>query len=384
MSIIYLDNASTTKIDPEVLKTMQKYYNKSYANASSIHLSGQKSNQALFQARKSIAKHLNTSSDKLIFTSGASEANNYIIKGVMQANIKKGKHLIVSAFEHPSVLQVAKSLEKQGFAVDYLQPNSKGIIEENELKKKLKKETVLVSVMMVNNEIGTISDIAKLAEISHQNNSYFHSDLTQAINYLEIDIEKLNLDFTSLSAHKIQGPLGVGLAIVNPNIAISPLIIGGEQEQGKRAGTYNLPAIVGLAKALEIVVKERKKRAKYTKELRNYLWQEIRNNIDVVYVNGCLKRRVANNLNVLFKNIEGEAILMDLSNKGVEVSTGSACSAHNLKSSYVLSAIGLKDEDLNSNIRFSLSHLNTKEEIKETVKNLKKTVKRLRSFSPIK
>lgn len=382
MSKIYLDNASTTKIDPEVLKIMKKAY--SHVNASSIHLSGQASNQELFKARSSLAKNLNTNSDRLIFTSGASEANNYIIKGVMQANLKKGKHLIVSAFEHPSVLQVAKSLEKEGFLVDYLKPNNKGIIQEGELQNKLRKDTVLVSVMIVNNEIGTISDIEKLARIAHKNNSYFHSDITQAVNYLEIDIDKLNIDFASLSAHKIAGPLGIGLAIIKPNVSINPLIIGGEQENGKRAGTYNLPAIIAFAKALEIVVKERKKRTKYVKELRNHLWQEIKNNIENVSLNGCLKRRIANNLNVLFKNIEGEAILMDLSSKGIEVSTGSACSAHNLKSSYVLSSIGLKDEDLNSNIRFSLSHLNTKEEIKETVKKLKETVKRLRSFSPVK
>ncbi len=384
MSIIYLDNASTTKIDPLVLKLVSRQYSKNYTNPSSIHLSGQKNNQTLFKARESLAKNLKTKSDNLIFTSGASEANNYIIRGVMQANLKKGNHLIVSAFEHPSVLQVAKSLEKQGFLVDYLKPNAKGIIGEAELKKKLKKETVLVSVMMVNNEIGTISDIEKLTKIAHQNNSYFHSDLTQAVNYLNINLEKIGLDFASLSAHKIHGPLGVGLAIINHNIAISPLIIGGEQENARRAGTYNLPAIVGFAKALEIIVEKRKERVKYVKELRDYLWQEIKKNIETVYLNGCLKRRVANNLNVLFKNIEGEAVLMDLSNKKIEVSTGSACSAHNLKSSYVLASIGLKDEDLNSNIRFSLSHLNTKEEINQTVKNLKKVVKRLRSFSPIK
>ncbi len=384
MSIIYLDNAATSQIDPLVLKVMQKSYTENYANASSIHLSGQKAHQTLYQARESIANNLKTQSDNIIFTSGASEANNYIIKGLMQANLKKGKHLIVSAFEHPSVLQAAKNLEKQGFLVDYLKPSNKGIIEESELKKKLKKETVLVSVMMVNNEIGTISDIKKLAKIAHANNSFFHSDITQAVNYIDINLKDLNIDFASLSAHKIHGPLGIGLAIINPNIAISPLIVGGEQENGKRAGTYNLPAVIGLAKALEIVSLERKIRTKYVKELRNYLWQEIRKEIDTVYVNGCLKRRVANNLNILFKNIEGEAILMDLSSQGIEVSTGSACSAHNLKSSYVLSSIGLKDEHLNSNIRFSLSHLNTKEEIKQTVKTLKNTVKRLRAFSPIK
>jgi cysteine desulfurase len=384
MPYIYLDNASTTKIDPLVLKEMQKYYKHSYANASSIHLSGQKNSQALEKSQQSIAKNINIDNNRLIFTSGASESNNYILKGVMQANAKKGKHLIVSAFEHPSVLQTAKSLEKQGYLVDYLKPNNKGTIEEKELKRKLRKDTVLVSIMMVNNEIGTISDIKRLAQICHKNASYFHSDITQAINYLDINIEDLKIDFASFSAHKIHGPLGIGVAIINPNIAISPLIIGGEQENGKRAGTYNLPAIVGLAKALEIAIKERGKRTKYVKELRNFLWQEIKKNISTVSVNGCLKKRVANNLNVLFKNIEGEAILMDLSSQGIEVSTGSACSAHNLKSSYVLSSIGLKDENLNSNIRFSLSHLNNKEEIKQTVKSLKNTVKRLRSFSPIK
>ena len=381
---VYLDNAATTKIDKEVLKVINNAYKNNYSNPSSIHFSGQENNQLLEQARLNIAKNLKTDEDRLVFCSSASEANNLIIKGVMQANQSKGKHLIISAIEHPSVYQTAMSLVDKGYQVDIAPVNKKGIVEVDELKKLLKKETVLVSIMYANNEIGTIQPIEKLREITHNNSSYFHSDLVQAIKYNDINIDKLKVDFASLSAHKFNGPLGIGLAVLNKNVKIDTQISGGEQESSYRSGTYNLPAILGLDKALSLAVSNRKENRKKVKEIRDYFWQKLQTEISDIKLNGCFKRRLLNNLNIHFSKVEGEAILIDLSSKGIEVSTGSACSAYNLKASYVLAALGLKEEELNSNIRFSFSEDNTKSEINYTISQLKKTISRLRDFSPIK
>lgn len=381
---IYLDNAATTYLDPRVLAKMRPYLGKEYGNASSIHYMGQSNNLVLEAARDKVAQILNCPSRGIVFTSGASEANNLIIKGVMLANTDKGRHLIVSAIEHPCVLQAARQLLKLGFELDLVPVKEDGLIDLVALEKLIRPDTVLVSVMAVNNEIGSIQNLKKISNLVHSKGAYFHSDIVQAIPYLEINIKDLGLDFASLSAHKFYGPKGVGLAYINPMLKIEPLIAGGEQENGKRAGTYNLPGIVGLASALELAYQEREQHVSLVKELRDYLWSEIQKEIPEISLNGSLENRSPNNLNILFSRIEGEAILMDLSMKGICVSTGSACSAHNLKTSYVLQAIGLTLDNLNSNIRFTLGKFNNKAEIDYTVKALKKTVARLRSFTPIK
>jgi len=381
---VYLDNAATTPVDSRVLAKMKPYFSSHYGNASSIHTLGQEAFLALRQAKEKVAKIFNGEADSVIFTSGATEANNLIIKGVALANCHRGNKIIVSAIEHPCILESAKELIKEGFEVKFLPVNKEGIVNPTDLKKMIDNKTILVSVMAVNNEIGTIQDVAALAKIAHAHGAYFHSDIVQAIPYLKIDVKKMGLDFFSLSAHKIYGPKGVGVAYINREVKIKPLIVGGGQEDGWRSGTYNLPGIVGLATALELAYQERISYIKKTKVLRDYLWQKIKKEIPGVKLNGSLTKRVVANLNIMFGQIEGEAILMDLSHQGIYVSTGSACSATNLKASYVLQAIGLNKNFLNSNIRFSLGRFNTKKEIDYTVKCLKKTVKRLRSFSPIK
>ncbi len=381
---IYLDNAATTRLDPRVLAAMKPYLTSEYGNASSIHYLGQQNNLVLEAAREKIAKILGAESRGVIFTSGASESNNFIIKGVMFANKEKGKHLIVSAIEHPCVLQAARQLVKHGFELDLAPVTSDGLIDMVALEKMIRPDTVLVSVMAVNNEIGSIQDLKKIAKLVHDKGAYFHSDIVQAIPYLDIDIADLGLDFASLSAHKFYGPKGVGVAYVNPKAKIEPLIAGGEQENGLRAGTYNVANIVGMAKALELAYQEKSEHLKNIKELRDYMWSRIEAEIPEVHLNGSLQERTPNNLNILFSRIEGEAILMDLSMKGICVSTGSACSAHNLKTSYVLQAIGLTLDNLNSSIRFTLGKFNNKKEIDYTVEALKKTVTRLRKFTPIK
>lgn len=381
---IYLDNAATTPLDPRVLVAMKPYFSVKYGNASSIHALGQAAWVDLRQAKERVAKLINGEADNIVFTSGATEANNLIIKGVARANTGRGKRIIVSSIEHPCVLESAKELGREGFDIVFLPVNRDGLVEPKSLEAAINKETILVSVMMVNNEIGTIQKVAELAKIAHRFGAYFHTDAAQAVPYLKIDIKKMGLDFLSLSAHKFYGPKGVGLAYINKKVKFKPLIIGGGQEDGRRAGTYNLPGIIGLTRALELVYQERGAYLKKIKILRDYFWKKIRQEIPEVRLNGSLKERVPANLNIMFSFIEGEAILMDLSYKGVYVSTGSACSASDLKASYVLRAIGLDKNFLNSNIRFSFGKHNTKKEMDYTIKALKETVKRLRNFSPIK
>lgn len=381
---VYLDNAATTRLDPRVLAKMKPYLTDKYANASSIHEPGQSAYLDLIKAKNIVAAAINGEPENVIFTSGATESNNFIIKGVARANRDKGNKIIVSGIEHPCVRESANELLQEGFKVEFIPPTADGLITPEALKKLIDKETILVSVMTVNNEIGTIQDVAALAKVAHEYGAYFHTDAVQAVPYLKLDVKKMGLDFLSLSGHKFYGPKGVGVAYINRDLNIRPLIVGGGQEDGYRSGTYNLPGIMGLAYALELAYKERANYVKEVKALRDYFWKKVKREIPEIRLNGSLVKRVPANLNIMFGYVEGEAILIDLSSKGVCVSTGSACSATNLRASYVLKAIGLDKNFLNSNIRFSLGRYNTKKEIDYTVKCLKDTVKRLRSFSPIK
>jgi len=382
--IVYLDNSATTKIDPRVLKKMNECFAKHYGNASAIHFMGQENDLKIRDCKERIARVFNGAPESIVFTASATEANNFIIKGIMRANSDKGKHLLVSAIEHPCVMQSARELSAEGFDVEYIPVGPDGLIKMEVLEKMIRPDTVLVSVMAVNNEIGVIQDLEKISRLAHEKGALFHTDAVQAIPYLKIDIKKTGIDYLSLSAHKFYGPLGAGLCFINSKVKIKPLIIGGGQENGLRAGTYNMPGIVGLTEALLLAYKERAAYLKKVKVLRDYLWRRIKKEIPEVEVNGSFRERTPNNLNVMFKRIEGEAILMDLSFKGICVSTGSACSAQNLKVSSTLKALAIPEKYLNSNIRFSLGKHNTKKEIDYTIKCLKETVSRLRKFTPIK
>ncbi len=384
MMKVYLDNSATTRIDPRVLKKMLPYFNNDYGNASSIHFMGQKNDLQIKDCKDKIKKIFKAPNHQVVFTGSATEANNFVIKGVMRANSSKGKHMLISAIEHPAVKNSAQDLKEQGYEIEVIPVDKEGLIDLEQLKKMIRPSTVLVSIIAVNNEIGTIQNLQKIGAVVKKSGAYFHTDAVQAIPYLKIDVREMNIDFLTISAHKFYGPQGVGLALINPQIKIKALISGGGQEDNLRGGTYNLPGIVGLTTALILAYQERALYLKRVKALRDYLWLKIKKNIPGVSLNGSWSRRTPNNLNIRFGQVEGEAILMDLSFKGIAVSTGSACSAQNLKSSSVLSAIGLKDEDLNSNIRFSLGKYNTKKEIDYTLKCLQGTIKRLRSFSPIK
>lgn len=381
---VYLDNAATTKIDKRVLKKMMPYFSDKYGNASSIHFMGQENDLKIAQCKKEIAKIINGKSENIIFTSSATESNNLIIKGVMRANRDKGNHFLISAIEHPCVLSSARELLDEGFKFDYIPVDSRGIVNLEELKKKIKPETVLISVMAVNNEIGTIQPIEEIGKIAKEKGIYFHTDAVQAVPYLKIDIAKWGVDFLSLSAHKFYGPQGVGLAYINKNIKMKPLIVGGGQEDGYRAGTYNMAGIIGLSEALKLAYAERNEYLKKVKSLRDYFWKEIKKKIKNIRLNGDLKNRTPNNLNIMFEGIEGEAILIDLSFSKICVSTGSACSAQNLKVSSVITAMGIDSKYMNSNVRFTWGRYNNEKEIDYVINKLVKTVDRLRAFTPIK
>ncbi len=362
---------------------MKPYLTDDYGNASSIHFMGQKNSLVLIKAKEEIGEILNCEHDDIIFTAGATESNNMIIKGVAHANKDKGKHILVSSIEHPSVLKPAEQLKSDGFDVELIPVGTNGVVDPETVKKMARKDTILISVMAVNNEIGTVQPVEKIGAFAKKNGMLFHVDAVQAIPYLDVDIRKWNVDFLSLSAHKFYGPKGIGLAYINHKAKITPLVTGGGQEHNLRGGTYNIPGIVGMAEALKLAYKEKSEYLKKVSELSGHLWHRIKNEIDDVHLNGDHLSRTPNNLNIMFKRIEGEAILMDLSVKGICVSTGSACSADNLRASNVLKAIGIKDYDLNSNIRFTLGRFNTKEEMDYTVDCLRDTVRRLRSFTPI-
>lgn len=380
----YLDNAATTKLDPRLLKKMEPYYFVHYGNASSIHFLGQENDLKIADCKRRIGKLLGADPRGLIFTGSATEANNLIIKGVMRANADKGKHLIISAFEHPCVLNSALELKQEGFELDYAPVDSEGRILLEELERLLRPDTVLVSIMAANNEIGVTQDLDAIADLVHKHGAYFHTDAVQAVPCLKFDITKSGIDCLTLSAHKFYGPQGVGLAYIGPKIKLRPLIVGGGQEDNRRAGTYNMAGIVGLTEALALAYKERTKDLKKIKSLRDYFWKRLQASIPEIRLNGSWRYRVPGNLNVMFDRIEGEAILIDLSLQGVCVSTGSACSAQNLKTSSVIRALGIDEKYMNSNIRFSFGRYNTKKEADYALRCLKKTVERLRRFTPIR
>ncbi len=381
---VYLDNAATSKIDQRVLKKMLPYYEFKYGNASAIHFMGQENDIQISKCKNDIAKILQGQADNIIFTASATEANNLIIKGVMRANRARGTHFLISSIEHPCVLAAARDLLDEGFTFDYIKVNEKGIIDLRDLRNKIKKDTVLISVMAVNNEIGTIQPIEKIGQIAKEKGIYFHCDAVQAVPHLKINIKKWGVNFLSLSAHKFHGPQGVALAYIDKNIKVKPIIVGGGQEKGLRAGTYNMAGIVGMTEALKLAYQEREKNLRKIKNLRDSFERELKKRIKNIRINGDLQQRVVSNLNVMFEGIEGEAILIDLSLKGICVSTGSACSAQNLKVSSVITAMGIDPKYMNSNIRFSWSKYNTAKENEYVIKVLEKTVDRLRKITPIK
>ncbi len=384
---IYFDNAATTEIDKDVLKSMMPYFSNYFGNPSSIHSFGQRAEGAVLRSRDVIAKFLNCKSNEIIFTSGATESNNTILKGIFFDF--KG-HLITTAFEHPSVLETAKYLQKNGVEVDFVFPEKNGIIDYKKVLSFIKSNTRLISIMYVNNEIGTIQPVAKigkkLREInqSRKDRVFMHTDAVQATYFLQMNVERLYVDLMSISSHKIYGPKGVGAFYVRKEAKLKPFIHGGHQEYGLRAGTLNVPAIVGFAKAIELISnKSHKVNVLKIQKIRDYLIKEVLK-IDMVSLSGDSALRVPNNANFLFKNIEGESLLLKLDMGGISCSTGSACASGSLSPSHVLLSMGIKPEDAHGSLRISLGKYNEMEEVKYFVSNLEKIVKELRGYSPLK
>ncbi|MFA6159917.1 MAG: cysteine desulfurase family protein [Parcubacteria group bacterium] len=387
MKKIYLDHAATTPVDKKVLQEMMPYFSQNFGNASSIHFFGQEAAQAVEKARMQVAKYFNANLNEIIFTSGATESNNLAIKGVDRAYFKKEKkkpHIITTTFEHHCVLETVKKMEKENLIeATYINPKKDGVIDARDIKNAIKSNTILVSVMYVNNEIGTVQPISEIGRMIKKNNPkiIFHTDATQAVAYFDCNVEKLGVDLMSMSAHKIYGPKGVGALYVKFGLDIAKIQDGGAQEFGLRAGTLNVPGIVGLGSAISMINNQRIMNNEKIKKLRDYLIAKILKEIPDSRLNGSRIKRSPNNVNVNFSRVEGESLLMMLSAEGVFASTGSACSSGSLSPSHVLLSLGLKPEETHGSLRLTLGKNTTKKEIDYAVKAIKKSVEKLRKVS---
>lgn len=378
---IYLDHAATTPVALEVLEAMKPYFNEKFGNASSLHSFGQEARAAVENSRKIAAKFLGARQNEIIFTSGGTESNNLALKGVAFANKEKGNHIITTKIEHHAVLEPCKWLEKQGFKVSYLNVDKYGLVNPKDVENAITDKTILVSIMHANNEIGTIEPIEEIGKICKKHKVYFHTDAVQSFGKIPIDVKKMNIDLLSASSHKIYGPKGVGLLYVGQDVKIEPIQHGGGHESGMRSGTENVPGIVGFAKAIELASKTMKSEAVRETKLRDKLIQEILK-IPGAQLNGHPSQRLPNNVNVSIKGIEGEALLIRLNEKGIAVSTGSACSTKSLEPSHVLTAIGLTPEQAHGSLRITLGKDNTEEDINYVLEELPKIINSLRKISP--
>ena len=383
MRRVYMDYAATTPVDPRVLEAMKPYFLKKYGNSMSLHSFGIEAKQALEDSREMVASLMNADAKRLIFTGSASESDNFALKGIAFANRKKGKHIIVSSIEHHAVLEPAKWLEKQGFEITYLPVDHYGLIDLNKLEKAIRKDTILVSIIFANNEIGIIQDIEDIGKICREKDVYFHSDATQAFGKVPVDVKKMNIDLLTVNAHKMYGPKGVGGLYVRDDIEIEPLIHGGGHEFGLRSSTVNVAGIVGFAKAVEIQKKEMKPDAKKQIVLRDMLIKETLK-IEDSHLNGHPTKRLPNNAHFWFAYIEGESLIMHLDMKGIAASTGSACSSESLEPSHVLLAIGLKHEEAHGSLRLTLGKYTTGEDVDYVIEVLPEVVEKLRNISPFK
>jgi len=380
--IIYMDNAATTKLSENVLNEMMPYLTKNYGNPSSIYSLAQESASAIKKAREKTAEALGAQPNEIYFTSGGTESDNWAIKGVADANKEKGRHIITTSIEHHAVLHTCQNLEKHGFAVTYLPVQSNGIISLDDLKRAIRKDTILISIMFANNEIGSIQPIKEIGKIAKEKGIYFHTDAVQAVGHIPIDVNELNIDLLSLSAHKFNGPKGVGALYVRNGTKISNLIHGGAQERKLRAGTENVPGIVGLGKAIEIAIEDMDKKNEYVSNLRDRLINGLLKIPDTI-LNGDSKLRLPGNVNVCFKYIEGESILLHLDQLGICASSGSACTSASLQPSHVLLAIGLPAEVAHGSLRLTLSNENTQEEVDYVLSQLPSIIEKLRALSPL-
>lgn len=381
--LIYLDNAATTKTRPEVVEAMLPYFTEIYGNASAVYDFGQKCKQAIEDARETIGSSIGTRASNIYFTAGGSESDNWALKGVAEVYKDKGKHIITTKIEHHAILHTCAYLEQQGYEVTYLDVDADGLVSPEDVKKAIRPDTILISVMFANNEIGTIEPIEEIGAIAHEHGILFHTDAVQAYAQVPIDVEKMHIDLLSASGHKLNGPKGIGFLYIRQGLKLKSFIHGGAQERKRRAGTENVPGIVGLGKAVEIAMATMDERIKKESELRDYLIARIEDEIPFAKLNGHRVKRLPNNINFCFRFIEGESMLIMLDMAGICGSSGSACTSGSLDPSHVLLAIGLPHEIAHGSLRLTLSDEITKEQLDYVVDHLKEIVAKLRSMSPL-
>ena len=380
---VYLDNAATTKVRPEVVEAMLPYFTEIYGNASAVYDFGQKCKQAIEDARETIGSSIGTRASNIYFTAGGSESDNWALKGVAEVYKDKGKHIITTKIEHHAILHTCAYLEQQGYEVTYLDVDADGLVSPEDVKKAIRPDTILISVMFANNEIGTIEPIEEIGAIAHEHGILFHTDAVQAYAQVPIDVEKMHIDLLSASGHKLNGPKGIGFLYIRQGLKLKSFIHGGAQERKRRAGTENVPGIVGLGKAVEIAMATMDERIKKESELRDYLIARIEDEIPFAKLNGHRVKRLPNNINFCLRFIEGESMLIMLDMAGICGSSGSACTSGSLDPSHVLLAIGLPHEIAHGSLRLTLSDEITKDQLDYVVDHLKEIVAKLRSMSPL-
>ncbi len=383
MKKVYLDYAATTPTDPEVVAAMEPYFFEKFGNASSLHAYGQEAKKALEDSREELAGFINARPEEILFTSGGTESDNTALFGVAYAMEKKGNHIITSAIEHQAITEPAKFLEKKGFKITYLGVDKDGLVSPDELKKAITDKTILISIMHANNEIGTIQPISRLARIAKEKGIYFHTDTVQTVGHIPVDVEELNVDLFSLSAHKFYGPKGVGALYIRKGTRLETFMRGGDQERGRRASTHNVSGIVGLAKAVRLCRENMESEAKFQISLRDRLIKEIPARIPEVRLNGHPQLRLPNNVNFSIKYIEGESILLSLDMLGIACSTGSACTSSSLEPSHVLLAIGLDHATAHGSLRITMGRWTTEADIDYLLEKLPGVVQKLRAMSPL-
>lgn len=378
MEIRYFDNAATTSVKKEVLEEMLPYFHEKYGNPSSLYSIGRVSKKAIEEARKKVAGLINCNPNEIYFTGCGSESDNTIIKGIAYTNRRKGKHIITSQIEHPAVLHTCQMLEKQGFEVTYLKVNKDGFINIEDLRNSIRNDTILISIMFANNEIGTIQPIEMVSKIARMHNIVFHTDAVQACGNIPIDVKRMGIDALSLSGHKLYAPKGIGALYVRNGIEFEKFMDGGHQEKNKRAGTENVAGIVGLGKACELAYVHLKEHMQHLKELRDYFIVQVEDKIEGAVLNGSKENRLPGNANFSFPGIDGEALLLNLDAKGICASAGSACTSGSSAPSHVLSSIGLSDELAHGSLRVTFGEDNTREDVDYLVENLCEMIPRLR------
>lgn len=381
--IIYMDNAATTPVRPEVLEAMLPYFTEKFGNPSSIYSISAATKKAVTDARELLAGTIHTTAENIYFTAGGSESDNWALKAAAEAYEQKGKHIITTKIEHHAILHTCEYLEQKGFEVTYLDVDENGLVDLETLEKAIRPDTILISIMFANNEIGTIEPVAEIGRIAHEHGVLFHTDAVQAYTQVPIDVEAMNIDMLSASAHKIHGPKGIGFLYIRRGVKIRSFVHGGAQERRRRAGTENVPGIIGFAKAAEVATKNMEEITGKERKVRDYLISRIEKEIPYARLNGDREKRLPNNVNFCFRFIEGESMLIMLDGKGICASSGSACTSGSLDPSHVLLAIGLPHEIAHGSLRLSISDETTTEEADFVVDELKKIIERLRSMSPL-